>query len=129
MEVKPVVEVSRPTHAELSSSLIKAGHADLLCDTGAICLGNLHLVSAQRASRVRLAAQIADASLPNTEGEPVYDDGHVRITTRCRENGIHLMVHNIHDATCATVVIPHRAAVVTAGEIIDCLSRDALPAR
>lgn len=124
-----IVEISRPTFAELSSRLAKAGHTDLLDEDGTIKIGGFVLSAGDRASRARLAAQIADASTPVCPPDAIWEDGHIRVTSKCLKDGTHLTVKNEDNATSATVVIPRAALMPVAADMVECLSRDALEER
>lgn len=123
IDPQPVVEISRPSFAELSSSMAKSGHADHLSEDGTIVFGNLQVAATDRRSPVRFAAQLADMTDPDPDA-PAYEDDKVRITTRCRDGKVHLIVHDILNARSETVVIPTKAIPAVAADLIDCMTRD-----
>ncbi len=129
MDQKNVI-VSRPTFAELVTAIQRGGLQDALQEDGSIVLGSAVFVSASpedthKGRCARVAAQIADAATPGLEG-PCYDDGRIRILTRCKADGVHLIRTNGHDSTSMTSIIPRAALFATAAELIDCMGRPAI---
>lgn len=121
---KPTVELSRPSFNELSSRLGAEGHQDALLDTGEIQFGNFRIVSTDRPSAVRLAARMADQlAAPDAERGEIYEDDRFRVSTKCRHDGVHIIVRDKHNTTSSTVVVPRCALVALSADLIDCIAR------
>ncbi len=123
------IKLSRPSFAELVSALSKSGMSDALCEDGKLRIGNLELMSsddvfATPGRAARLATQISDAAAPHQPNEAIYEKNGIRILTRCKENGVHLIRLHDHDSTTQGAIIPYAALVDVASDLIDCLARE-----